>query len=184
MNLTSVGSRNIGATNAFRVMGPWWGGLVFALDTAKGALAALVPRWLFSAGGGALSVWLPLGGGVAAVLGHAASPWLRFRGGKGVATSLGVFLAILPVPTLLAFGLWILLFVASGFRVSVGSIGAAIAYPLLVWFLGAASAQRGALTAVAAALALFVVVRHRENIRRILAGTERPILGRGAGGSK
>jgi glycerol-3-phosphate acyltransferase PlsY len=184
VDLASLGSRNIGATNAFRVMGPAWGGLVFLLDTAKGALAALLPPWLFAGAAGPVVAWLPLAGGIAAVLGHTLSPWLRFKGGKGVATSLGVFLAILPVPTLIAFGVWIALFAASGFRVSVGSIGAAIAYPALVWLLGAGSAQRGAMTVVAAALALFVVLRHRENIRRILAGTERPILGRGAGGAK
>lgn len=184
MDLTSLGSRNIGATNAFRVLGPWWGALVLVLDCAKGALAALAPRWLFAAAGEGWLFWLALAGGVSAVLGHTLSPWLRFRGGKGVATSLGLFLAILPLPTLLAFGLWIALFAAGGFRVSVGSIGAALVYPVLVWFLGPPSAQRGVLTAVAAALAVFVVLRHRENIRRILAGTEQPILGRREGGAK
>lgn len=119
---------------------------------------------------------LSLAAGVAAVLGHTLSPWVRFRGGKGVATSLGVFLAIVPVPTLIAFGLWIALFLGSGFRVSVGSIGAAIAYPFLVWFLTAGGGGRVLLTVVSAAIAAFVVVRHRANIRRLLAGVEPPIL--------
>ena len=186
MDLTSLGSRNIGATNAFRVMGPAWGGLVFALDVAKGALAASVPA-IFVAVGWAESsrlLGLALAGGVAAVLGHTLSPWLRFRGGKGVATSLGVFVAIMPLPTLIAFALWIVLFVASRYRVSVGSIGASIAYPFLVWFLRADGAGRIPLTVVAAAISALVLVRHRENIGRILSGTERPIVEWRNGGSR
>ncbi len=185
MDLTSLGSRNIGATNAFRVMGPWWGGLVFALDVAKGALAALVPAGFVAAGWAAPThlLTLSLAGGVAAILGHTLSPWLGFRGGKGVATSLGMFLAVLPVPTGIAFALWIVLFVLSRYRVSVGSIGAAVAYPFLVWFLRAGEPGRAALTAVAAAVSLLVLARHRENIGRLLAGTERPIVQRRRGGA-
>ncbi len=186
VDLTSLGSRNIGATNAFRAMGPAWGGLVFALDVAKGALAALVPTTFVAAGWTEPSrlLGLQLAGGVAAVLGHTLSPWLRFRGGKGVATSLGVFLALMPVPSLIAFALWIVLFVVSRYRVSVGSIGAAIAYPFLVWFLRADAAGRLPLTAVAAAISALVLVRHRENIGRILSGTERPIVERRDGGAR
>jgi acyl phosphate:glycerol-3-phosphate acyltransferase len=166
-------------------MGPWWGGLVFALDVAKGAVAALVPAALVAASLAAPShqLALSLAGGLAAILGHTLSPWLGFRGGKGVATSLGVFLAVLPLPTGIAFGLWVLLFVASRYRVSVGSIGAAAAYPFLVWFLRGGAPGRAALTAVAAAVSLLVLARHRENIARLLAGTERPIVQRRGGGA-
>lgn len=186
MDLTTLGSRNIGATNAFRVLGPGWGGLVFALDVAKGALAAFVPTVLAAVGwtGTSRLLLLSMAGGVAAILGHTLSPWLRFRGGKGVATSLGVFLAIQPLPTGIAFGLWIVLFLASRFRVSVASIGASLVYPFLVWFLFGGRSGRLALTAVAAAVSGLVLLRHRENIRRILAGTERPIVERRGGGGR
>lgn len=184
VDLTALGSRNIGATNAFRVLGPAWGLFVFLLDVGKGSLAALLPRWLPLETTLLPPLALALAAGVAAVLGHMLSPWVRFRGGKGVATSLGVFLAIVPVPTLLAFGLWIALFLASKFRVSVGSIGAAIAYPFLVWFLAPGGTGRALLTAVSAAVAVFVLLRHRENMRRLLAGVEPPILRKREGGAR
>jgi glycerol-3-phosphate acyltransferase PlsY len=179
VDLTTLGSRNIGATNAFRVMGPAWGGVVFALDVAKGAVAAHVPAALLLDLGMAdpsRFLLLRLAGGVAAILGHTLSPWLRFRGGKGVATSLGVFFAVLPIATAVAFGLWILLFLVSRYRVSVASMGASVVYPFLVWFMRGDDSGRVALTGAAAAVSALVLVRHRENIRRILAGTERPIV--------
>jgi glycerol-3-phosphate acyltransferase PlsY len=117
--------------------------------------------------------------GIAAILGHVFSPWVRFKGGRGVATSLGVFLALVPVPTLLAFALWVGLFVVSR-RVSVGSIGAALAYPFLVFFLLHADPHRVLLTSITAAVALLVIVRHRANIERLLAGTEPPLRRGGA----
>jgi len=175
VDLRTQGSKNIGATNAFRVLGPWWGGLVFALDVAKGLAAALVPRWL--AGGATADALLTaqLAAGVASIFGHVFTPWLRFKGGRGVATSLGVFLGIIPVPTALAFLLWVILLLVSK-RVSVGSIGAALAYPFLVYFL-AKDMPRGVVTAVTAAVALLVILRHTSNIRRILSGTEPPFIG-------
>jgi glycerol-3-phosphate acyltransferase PlsY len=120
-----------------------------------------------------------LAGGVAAILGHTFSPWLRFRGGRGVATSLGVFLAIIPVPTLLAFAVWVLLMILTR-RVSVGSIGAALAYPFLVWFLLARDPHRVVLTAITALVSILVIVRHKANIQRLLAGTEPPLRRGGA----
>jgi acyl phosphate:glycerol-3-phosphate acyltransferase len=175
IDLRTQGSKNIGATNAFRVLGPRWGGLVFALDVAKGLVAALVPRWL--AGGATADAVLmaQLAAGVASILGHVFTPWLRFKGGRGVATSLGVFLGIIPVPTALAFLLWVILLLVSK-RVSVGSIGAALAYPFLVYAL-AKDMPRGVVTAVTAAVALLVILRHTSNIRRLLSGTEPPFIG-------
>ena len=131
------------------------------MDTAKGAGAAL------------LSTHVPtqLAAGAAAILGHVFSPWARFRGGRGVATSLGVFLAILPVPALLALGVWILLFVITR-RVSVGSLGAAIAYPFLVAWKAPHGSYRTAYLVAGALVAALVIVRHIPNIRRLIAGTE------------
>jgi glycerol-3-phosphate acyltransferase PlsY len=170
VDLRTVGSRNIGATNAYRVLGARWGILVFVLDAAKGFLAASVPALLTSAGVFSAS----LTAGVAAILGHVFSPWLGFRGGRGVATSLGVFLAIVPVPTLLAFLLWIVLVLVSR-RVSVGSLGAALLYPFLVFFLLHGSGNRAPLTIITALVSLLVIVRHKANIQRLLAGTEPPL---------
>lgn len=159
------------------MLGPRWGALVFALDALKGYLATLVPRML----GTTPSAFPPpmvvaLTGGLAAILGHVFTPWLRFRGGRGVAASLGVFLGIAPIPTLVAFAIWVLL-VRISRRVSVGSIVAAAAYPFLVFELAQHGTNRGVLTAVAALVALLVLARHLPNMRRLLNGTEPPIFG-------
>ena len=178
VDLRTVGSRNIGATNAFRVLGARWGILVFLLDAAKGFLAARVPHFLARISGQAHSsdalLLAALLAGVAAILGHMFSPWLGFRGGRGVATSLGVFLAIVPLPTLLVFGLWTLLVLLSR-RVSVGSIGAALAYPALVFFLLSHDPHRILLASIAGAVSLLVIIRHKANIQRLLQGTEPPL---------
>jgi glycerol-3-phosphate acyltransferase PlsY len=182
VDIREAGSRNIGATNAFRVLGARWGALVFLLDVAKGWVAALGPRLLTGSGPGTLAPSLlapTLAAGLAAILGHVFTPWLRFRGGRGVATSLGVFLGIMPVPTLIALGTWVALLLLSK-RVSVGSIGAALAYPVLVWLLPPRGIPRAPVAWVALVVAALVIVRHAANIRRLLSGTEPPILGRGS----
>jgi glycerol-3-phosphate acyltransferase PlsY len=162
------------------VLGARWGALVFALDLLKGLAAVLASRMLAvealpsgPADSGSLLSFALLGG-VAAIVGHVFTPWLRFQGGRGVATSLGVFLGIVPWPTLLAFLLWAVLFAVSK-RVSVGSIGAATVYPFLVWLL-AGEESRVIVTVVTAAVAALVLVRHIPNIRRLLSGTEPPTI--------
>ncbi|MGH7680802.1 MAG: glycerol-3-phosphate 1-O-acyltransferase PlsY [Candidatus Eiseniibacteriota bacterium] len=179
VDLTAAGSKNIGATNAFRVLGPRWGGLVFAMDVLKGLVATFLPAWLagFLPNGSGLDPrMLSLVAGVAAILGHVFTPWLGFRGGRGVATSLGVFLGIMPVPSLLALALWVVLLLISR-RVSVGSVGAALAYPFLVAIFTRGDPQRAATLVVASLVSLLILVRHLPNIRRLLNGTEPPILG-------
>jgi len=166
VDLRTAGSGNIGATNALRVLGPKWGIPVFILDTAKGTAAALLTTQPYG----------QLGAGLASILGHVFSPWVRFKGGRGVATSLGVFLAILPSATLLAFGVWILLVVASK-RVSVASVGAALAYPFLVMAFDAASPHRRLHLAAAGLVAILIVVRHVPNLKRLVAGTEPATFG-------
>jgi glycerol-3-phosphate acyltransferase PlsY len=184
VDLRTVGSRNIGATNAYRVLGARWGILVFLLDAAKGFLAVRATHLLALAFGRPTSpdalLVAGIAGGVAAILGHIFTPWLGFRGGRGVATSLGVFLAIAPIPTLCAFGLWILLVLLSR-RVSVGSIGAALAYPVLVFFLFQDDSHRTLVVGIAALISLLVIVRHKANIERLLQGTEPPIVGKRQG---
>ncbi len=181
VDLRTIGSQNTGATNAYRALGARWGVLVFALDAAKGFLAAAAPALLASALGLSVShhglLMAKIAGGIAAIVGHVFSPWLRFRGGRGVATSLGVFLAIVPVPTLLAFAAWIALFAVSR-RVSVGSIGAALIYPFLVFFAKRGDTDRTALVIASGVVALLVILRHKANIARLLSGKEPPLLGR------
>lgn len=171
-DLRKEGSGNVGATNVFRVLGWRWAVPVLLVDVAKGWVpVALFPRLVPAAGLG----WA-LAFGAAAILGHVFSFWVRFRGGKGVATGAGVFLGLAPWAVLGAFVLWCALTFVTGF-VSVGSIGAAAALPWLV----ALTPHRGGagLVAFAAALGGFVVWAHRANLRRLLRGEEHGFRRRG-----
>lgn len=173
IDLRTVGSGNIGATNAMRVLGKPAGIAVFALDTLKGwAAVALLPL-VVSAGLGAPAPGpgLRILAGVCAVLGHNYTCWLRFRGGKGVATSAGVLYGLMPVMGLIATAAFFAAFAATRI-VSVGSLAAAVSLPVSAWFF---EADRR-LFALALALGLLVIFRHRGNLRRLLAGTE-PRLG-------
>ena len=171
IDLRQHGSGNLGATNAFRVMGPRIGGATLAIDIAKGALAVGL-GWL--AGGGSE---LPLLAGLAAIAGHNWPVYLRFRGGKGVATSAGVFLSLLPVSSLCAIVVFGIVFWQWRY-VSLASIIAAAVLPLaalaqaLSTPLDCVSAPRVAFAFLAGAL---VVLRHRANIKRLLAGEEKKI---------
>jgi glycerol-3-phosphate acyltransferase PlsY len=184
VNIFEVGSKSSGATNVKRSVGPRAGNLVFALDVLKGCVAA---GWALLAGGEATVVvpkeecvfgqgrtvagegWIHLGlaGLVGALLGHSFSCFTRFRGGKGVATAAGGFLVLMPWATLAAAGAWALTFFTSRY-VSLASIVSALVLPLAAWGLG----QPGIVVGLAAAVAVFVVVRHRANIARLVAGTE------------
>jgi glycerol-3-phosphate acyltransferase PlsY len=165
------GSGNVGGTNALRVLGWKVGVAVMAADAAKGYLAAgVLPRLPMWAGD---PVYLGLCGGLGAVLGHVFSPYLRFRGGKGVAAAAGVLLALAPLPTAIAAGVFFLLTFGTGI-VSVGSLGAAAALPVAALLLDRYTdhAVPRAVLALTAALALFVFYTHRPNIRRLIAGNE------------
>lgn len=156
------GSGNIGATNVYRVVG-WKAGLiVWFLDVGKGVLPVVLARW-FGAGLG----W-QVGSGLAAVVGHSFSPFLRFRGGKGAATSLGVMLGIMWKVGVAAFGVWAVVLVLWGY-VSLGTIiGAAALTPLTLWLYPADSGR----LAFAIAAGALTIARHHGNIRRLLSGTE------------
>ncbi len=163
IDITKVGSGNIGATNVSRALGKGWALAVFLLDVGKGlgpalAGAALVPDQ---------SRAFALAMGLAAVLGHTASPFLRFKGGKGVATSLGALLGSAPLVGASALGAFLLVGGLSRF-VSLASIGAALSLVPL----GLAFGEPAAVVAAYGALALFVLWRHRANIRRLREGTE------------
>ena len=175
VDIREHGSGNLGATNAMRVLGRGLGGAVFALDFAKGfAPAFAAPHVAAAVGEGEVgTAWAPLAAGLGAVLGHVFPIYLKFRGGKGVATSAGVFAALAPIATLAAFAVFAATVLATRF-VSLGSVLAALALPAaLVLTEGGALRERLPVTAAAAAVALVVVVRHRGNLARLLAGTER-----------
>jgi len=159
-DIRAEGSGNIGAANALRTLGKKAGAAVLVLDALKGALPVLA----VTAGGGAEAIAVLAG--LAAVIGHCYSPFLRGRGGKGVATSYGVIWA-LAWPAAVAFTIvWIATIVAVGFS-SVASMLASAAMPFALWFmLGRAGLVYGL------ASAILVIYKHRENIARLRAGTE------------
>lgn len=161
-DIRAIGSGNIGATNVLRTGSKSLALLTLFLDIAKGAVPPLVAsQW-------GLAMALVAGGG--AVLGHVFPAWLGLRGGKGVATSLGVMAALAWPVALLCFATWLV--VAGLFRyVSLASVAASAAAPLYAWWV--ADAPRAGFIA---GLALVVILRHATNIRRLLAGTE-PRLG-------
>ena len=164
MDLREHGSGNLGATNVFRVLG-WKSALpVVLVDVVKG----LIPVWLFADLAGAGFEWT-LAFGLAAIFGHMFSVWVGFEGGKGMATSAGVFLGLAPGAVLGGFIIWCGLTFYTG-HVSLGSIGAAFTLPILI----ALTPHQGgaALVWVSSALAAFVIWAHRSNIRRLRQGKE------------
>jgi len=161
------GSGNIGATTVARTVGPLAGMLTLLLDAAKGSAAVwLAARWM---GGEALAMVLA---GLFAMLGHCFPIWLRFRGGKGVATAAGVFLALCPSAMLAAFILFLLV-VGFWRYVSLASIVAAIALPIIVCLFARWGFVDGnALIYFSLLISLLVLWRHRSNFSRLLKGTE------------
>ncbi|MBI1967980.1 MAG: glycerol-3-phosphate 1-O-acyltransferase PlsY [Gemmatimonadetes bacterium] len=163
IDLREHGSKNLGATNAYRILGWKYAIPVGLIDVLKGAVPVLLfGRW---AGGPA---WLPVALGVAAVLGHIYSPYVRFKGGKGVATAAGMFLGLAPLALVIALPVWGICLKLTGY-VSLSSIIAAASFPL--WVLLTVSDARYTFYA-SLALALLIVFTHRANIRRLFAGTE------------
>jgi glycerol-3-phosphate acyltransferase PlsY len=169
------GSGNIGATNVWRVCG-WRCGLpVFVLDVLKGVAAVVLARWLATKFSGD-AAWCGIGAAMACILGHSFPVWLRFKGGKGVATSLGVFLGLMPLASVSALALWVVVFKATGY-VSLASIAAAVALPLTAILAQAGGWGHGwsagwPAAGFAAVAGVLVIVRHRANIARLRAGTE------------
>lgn len=183
VDIFKAGSGNIGATNVRRVLGRGPGNLCFALDVLKGLVptitAGLVLGTLGDLDAPAGMVWAWLMSPVAAVVGHMYSPWLGFRGGKGVATGLGALLGVYWVLTLAVIGalvVWLVVLKASRY-VGLASVCAAASVPVLAVVLPVLAEGGFPATAiptfvVAMLLATLVVVRHRGNLQRILAGTE------------
>lgn len=179
VDIRQHGSGNLGATNALRVLGKKVGALVLVLDALKGLAPVLGAPPLLAAAGAPAPGWLPVVLGLTAVLGHVFPVYLGFRGGKGVATSAGAFLALHPSAFGVALAVFLLTLAATR-MVSLGSVLAAVALPLAAVALdGRAAALEGegrARTALFLLAGLLVIVRHRANLGRIRAGTE-PRLG-------
>jgi glycerol-3-phosphate acyltransferase PlsY len=172
IDIRTVGSGNIGATNAFRALGKTAGIFVLLMDAFKGWLAVeAVARLVFHFFPGAPLEYLRIAAGVSVILGHNYTGWLRFKGGKGIATSAGVLIALVPWALLIILGIWIVLFLATRF-VSVGSIAASAALPFATWFT---EKHDLGLTAVTGALGALAIYKHRVNIQRLLSGTENRI---------
>lgn len=161
------GSGNIGAANVSRTAGAVPGLVTFLLDAAKGYL----PVWLAARWSGGSARWLTIAA-VCAVLGHMFPVWLKFRGGKGVATSLGAFIPICGKAVIAAVVLWIIVAVFWRY-VSLASIAAAAAMPILVYVLYAPGhAPATIVSAGTMFIAVMVIWKHRENVQRLLDGTE------------
>ena len=161
-DIRGKGSGNIGATNVLRTLGPVPAVLTLLGDVAKGYLAVRAAEVL-----GPEPVW-GAAGALLAIVGNCWPVFLRFKGGKGVATGLGAFLALTPRAILLAAGVWVVL--AAAFRyVSLASILGCVGLALGAWLFGYAPMYAGA----AACAAGLIVWRHHENVKRLLSGTER-----------
>ncbi len=167
------GSGNIGATNVARSGAKGLGIATLALDALKGSAAVALARFLapsqeFHGIGPPSPLPLMATAALAAVLGHVFPVWLRFKGGKGVATALGVFMVLFPKAILVALAIFILVVVVTRY-VSLGSILGAIAFPIAAYFL---QPTDWVSLVLASTVSLIVIVKHRENIRRLLAGNE------------
>ncbi|MDY4883537.1 MAG: glycerol-3-phosphate 1-O-acyltransferase PlsY [Anaerovibrio sp.] len=164
VDLRQHGSKNIGATNAWRTIGKAGGISIFALDFLKGAISAYLGLHL---GGSELAGVLC---GILAITGHSWSVFLAFKGGKGVATGLGVIAALMPEVTLIVFAVWFAIVYFTGY-VSLGSIVGAALVPILTLFFG----LHTEFLILGLIAAVFIIYRHKSNIERLLNGTESKI---------
>ena len=188
-DLRSIGSGNIGATNVSRALGRKWAYLCFVLDVLKGMVPMLAtlplktPLSTNSQTERIILLWLWLAVGCAAILGHIFPIYVKFRGGKGVATSFGVALGLWPYYTIcasFAVAIWVVVVLIWRY-VSLASIGASVTFPLVLLLAiilrpGWDFVNLWPLLIAATAIPLMVIIRHSENIKRLFAGTESKIL--------
>ncbi|QSR86136.1 glycerol-3-phosphate 1-O-acyltransferase PlsY [Candidatus Methylacidiphilum infernorum] len=168
IDIRELGSKNIGATNVGRILGWKWALVVFILDFFKGLLPVfIVVHWRFGLSPTSLDLFALLCG-LFSILGHNFTPWLKGRGGKGIATSAGVLSALMPKVFVFLVVVWVALFFLTHI-VSISSICVALLFPLFTFLLYPESPLFFFFSIAASCLALW---RHRSNIKRILAGTE------------
>ena len=174
IDIRQAGSCNVGATNVVRVLGKGYGYPVFALDCSKGFAAVKIsmlmatgrpPEWNSPEIFGILAA-------MCSVLGHLYPPWLKFKGGKGVATSAGALLALTPVATLIGVAIWIIVFWLTRY-VSLASLTAAVVLPIVILLVSSPDQnKRKPLVYSSVCVAAVVVWRHRSNLSRLIRGTE------------
>jgi glycerol-3-phosphate acyltransferase PlsY len=174
IDIRNAGSGNIGATNVVRVLGKRYGYPVFAIDFLKGVIAVVIAtavarnmdlaeRWVQGFG---------VTAGVCCVMGHAFPIWLKFKGGKGVATSIGVIFGLMPLAALIVLGVWIVTF-ELGRYVSVASIIAALTLPITVLLMSQWRHYDNAVVFYfSLCLTAVIILRHRSNLNRLMRGTE------------
>ncbi len=172
VDIRTVGSGNIGATNVFRYLGKPAGVFVLFVDALKGFVAVFVVArlayaWFLPDRGETTFDAIRVCAGVAAVLGHNFTCWLHFKGGKGIATSAGVLIALVPASLLIILSVWIVVFALSRY-VSLASICASFTLPFAAWF----TRETVAMIAITGAMAALAIYKHRANIKRLLNGTE------------
>jgi glycerol-3-phosphate acyltransferase PlsY len=176
VDITATGSGNIGATNAFRVLGKGPGTLVLTVDALKGLFAVLLARW-FAPGLAGMppetAVNFAVLAGVCAILGHNFTCWLRFKGGKGIATTAGVLLGLMPWTLVVALAGWLVVFALTRY-VSAASLVAAVIVPVVTWI----AYPDAVLRVVAFVMGALAIYKHRANIQRLMQGTE-PRVGGG-----
>jgi acyl phosphate:glycerol-3-phosphate acyltransferase len=174
IDIRNSGSGNIGATNVVRVLGKRYGYPVFAIDFLKGLIAVLAAITI-ARNADLTQGWVQgfgVTGGVCCVMGHTFPIWLKFKGGKGVATSVGVIFGLMPVAALIVLGVWILTFELSRY-VSVASIIAALALPITVLLVSQRQHSDAAVVFYfSLCLTAVIILRHRSNLGRLMRGTE------------
>ena len=172
IDIRAVGSGNIGATNVFRALGRVAGVMVMLADALKGwlavaVLARLSANWFLSSPSTAQQEGMAILAGFCAILGHNYTCWLRFKGGKGIATSAGVLVALVPCALLIILAIWLLVLAVSRY-VSLASVCASFALPFATWLTG----RSVTLIVVTATMTALAIWKHRANLRRLTAGTE------------
>ena len=175
VDIRTVGSGNIGATNVFRSLGTPAGVFVLLADAAKGlvaveVLAPLLGSCFYPVAGPLAREWFRVVAGICAILGHNYTCWLHFRGGKGIATSAGALLALVPWSLLIILAVWVIVFLVTRY-VSLASMLAAFVLPFATWLTG----RSLVLISVTAGMAVLAIYKHKPNIRRLLNGTENRI---------
>ena len=173
VDVRTVGSKNIGATNVFRTVGKKWGLLAFFCDVMKGLVPTLVAKMLYAE---TMPV-MPILVGITCVAGHMLTPYMKFKGGKGVATAFGALIALMPATVGIAFAIFAFTFACSNY-ISLGSCVAATSLAVMVWipFLDHAGYEDLPLCVLVTLIAAFIVWKHRSNIGRLARGEENKIF--------
>jgi len=176
IDIREHGSGNVGATNVFRVVGKKWGIFVLVIDILKGVLAVLLWQPLSDImGGPVLSSRFLFICGIIAILGHNWTVFLKFKGGKGVATTLGVLLGLFPISVLIATTVAFILIGLTRY-VSVGSIVGACLFPVIFAIENHAMPDFAFFMTVVCAIALMIIIKHKMNIQRLLRGEEHKVF--------